>query len=519
MDKKQLKQPLFNITFLVFVVFIVVPVIYAVFKAFTLSTLSQVFTKHLFILLLKSSLLAFIIAFFATVFGIILGFLIYKTKLKLHAYLKIVLLIPLLISPYILAVAWKDFFRLVFNNSHIISSYFGVIIVLVSVFTPLSMLIIGSALSNINASLEESGLLIMSKKKVFFKITMPLIKPALLSSFVLIFIFSISEFAVPSFFGVEVFTTEIFTQFAAFYNHSLALIQGSILLLICVLLLFIESNYLTNAPFLSINGKGIKHRTYQLENSNKWSVFILLWISITVFLPLLTLIYQTFKNGITSLVKAIEILMPTFSYSIVLAIIGSIIILFIGFVTAYYSINQKNRKTSLINTFMLFIFAIPSTIYGISLIQFYNQPFLNYIYSSALIIIIGYVGKFSFIASKIIANSLKQIPKSLDEVAQIQGVSFNKRLLKISIPLILPALFIAFVISFIFSLGELSTTIMLYPPGTEIMPIKVFTIMANAPQSLTSAMTFVVFLVTLLLIIGLYIVFNKWIIQKRNYGN
>ncbi|MEA3445971.1 MAG: hypothetical protein U9R19_14725, partial [Bacteroidota bacterium] len=77
-----------------------------------------------------------------------------------------------------------------------------------------------------------------------------------------------------------------------------------------------------------------------------------------------------------------------------------------------------------------------------------------------------------------------------------------KRKQKILIPLIMPSLFVTFIISFIFCLGELGTSIMLYPPGTEIMPIKVFTIMANAPQSLTSSMTLIVFSVTLLIIAG-----------------
>lgn len=74
----------------------------------------------------------------------------------------------------------------------------------------------------------------------------------------------------------------------------------------------------------------------------------------------------------------------------------------------------------------------------------------------------------------------------------------------------MPALFAAFVINFIFCLGELGTTIMLYPPGTEIMPIKVFTIMANAPQSLTSSMTLIVFSVTLLIITALYPIFKHY---------
>jgi ABC-type Fe3+ transport system permease subunit len=149
----------------------------------------------------------------------------------------------------------------------------------------------------------------------------------------------------------------------------------------------------------------------------------------------------------------------------------------------------------------LIIFAIPSTIIGISFIKFYNRPELDFIYSTYAIILIGYVAKSSFISTKLIGNAIRQIPSSFNEVAIISGIPFYRRIQKILIPLIAPSLFASFIISFILNLGELGTTIMLYPPGTEIMPIKVFTIMANAPQALTSSMTLIVFIVTLLMIL------------------
>jgi len=114
------------------------------------------------------------------------------------------------------------------------------------------------------------------------------------------------------------------------------------------------------------------------------------------------------------------------------------------------------------------------------------------------------------IAAKLISNAIKQIPNSLDEAAQLEGIGLYRRMQTILIPMIMPALFAAFLINFIFCLGELATTIMLYPPGTEMMPIKVFTIMANAPQALTSSMTLIVFCVTLLIITALYPFFKHY---------
>jgi len=511
---------LHHITFLFFSLFIVLPLLYTFFSAFFSGNVTENLRQinyDSFILLVKSVLIAFVVAFSATFFGTVLAFILYKTNVPLRNFFKTALLIPLFISPYILAVAWRDFFYLFTGNTNFISSYTGVILVLTSIFTPLSMLISGSALSNIDAAQEESGLTMTSRLKVILKISLPLIKPAIISSFVLVFIFSISEFSVPAYFGVKVFSTEIFTQFSAFYNHSLAIIQSFILVIICIFLLFSEKKYLADAPFLSVGGKGNRQILFLFgkKNTNGLS-FLIFWLIFSVIIPFIVLFLQAFASGTDKFIQAFHLLLPTFSNSVELALLGALITVFIGFSAAYFSVNQPETKLNkLFNWFLLIVFAIPSIIFGISLIKFYNQKGLEFIYSSAAIIIIAYVGKFAFISAKIIENAIRQIPKSLDEIAQIEGITFRNRILKVLLPLIMPALFSAFIISFIFNLGELGITIMLYPPGTEIMPIKVFTIMANAPQSLTSSMSLIVFSLTLLLITIFYLIFIK--LSQRSF--
>lgn len=509
-----------SLIILLFIIFVVIPLAFTLGNALFIDSslkdnLPLLLSKDTFLLLAKSIAIASSVAIFSTIIGTVLGFLLYKTKVMFRGFFKLALLIPLFISPYILAVAWKDFFYLAFGNTSFITSNIGVILVLTTIYAPLSMLIIGSALSNINVQLEEAGFMVTDFKSVIFKVILPLIKPALISSFVLVFIFSISEFSVPAFLGIKVFTTEIFTQFSAFYNHSLAILQSTLLIVICVLLLLAEGKYIADAPFLSIGSSGTDSKFYNFKG--RTSLIILLgWLLISVVLPFITLFIQSFKEGTSKFVQAFELLSPTFINSIGLAFIGAVIIVLVGFTSAYSFFKQTRTKS--FDWLLLIVFAIPSTILGISLIKFYNHPVLDLIYSSYAIVIIGYVGKFSFISAKIIGNAVKQIPNSLDEAAQIEGIILFTRLQKILIPLIKPALFVSFIISFIFSLGELGTTIMVYPPGTEIMPIKVFTIMANAPQSLTSSMTLIVFSVTLLIIISFYFAV-KPVIKNYSYVN
>ncbi len=464
-------------------------------------------------ILLKSILIASIVGFISTVLGIIIGFLLYKTNMRGRNFFKLVLLLPLFIAPYIWAVAWKDLFYLIFNNTNFIYSVSGMILVLTTVFTPLSVLIIGSALANIDSAMEESGLVITKFGRVVVKIILPLIKPAIFTSFVLVFIFSISEFSVPAFLGVEVFTTEIFKQFSAFYNHSLAVFQSLLLVVICIVLLVTERKYISGSPFLSIGSKGTTSKVYQLQSKNKYGyLFIGFWFVASILLPLIILFFQAFRNGIGNLEKAFVLLLPTFFTSFILALSGAALIVVIGFVVAWFTFrNPGTEMKKIFDWTLLIVFAIPSIIFGISLIKFYNRPAFNFINTGFTIIVIGYAGKFSFISYKVIENSFKQIPKSFLEVASLEGIKPLSQLWNIIFPSVLPAVLASFVIGFVFSLEELGMTIMLYPPGSEIMPIKVFTIMANAPQSLTSSMTLIVFSITLFLIIIFYLIVNKFL--------
>ena len=510
----------YNFVLAIFSLFIALPVLYTFFSAIFLNTslLEDIYCINLssFILLAKSILVSGSIAVISTAIGTFLAFVLYKTRIKYSGILKMAVLAPLFISPYILAVAWRDFFFIAFGSINVFSSYLGVIVVLSTVFTPLSVLIVGSALSNISSQIQESAMMLTNTKNLIRKILLPLIKPALLSSFILIFIFSISNFAVPAFFGLKVFTTEIFTQFSAFYRHSFAIIQSILLVIICVLLLFSERKYIADAPFFSIGSKGLSLRKF--ESQIFMRVLVFGWIAISLLLPLSVLIHQSFTGEMQVLIDAFYLLLPTFAYSFFTAFIAAILIVIIGFTVAYYDVFES-KNTKLFNWLLLLIFTIPSTVYGISLIKFYNHSALNFIYASYAIIIIAYVGKFSFISSKIITNSMKQLPKSLYESAVIQGVSYKSVILRILIPILYPAFLASFIISFIFSIGELGITIMVYPPGAEIMPIKIFTIMANAPQALTASMNLIVFSLTLLLIAAFGYIAKLLQMKSHNANN
>jgi len=478
-----------------------------------ISFLSFINTTTL-LLIGKSLLLSCTVAVLASLMGIICGFVLYRLKFSFRGFYKILLLLPLLVPPYIFAVAWKDGIQWLFGNSAALYSEAGMIIVHTLVFFPLAMLITGTAFSQIHSGLEEAGLMRVSFRRMLIKIVLPLIRPALTISFLLILIISLSDFSVPAFLGVTTFTTEIFTQFSAFYNHQLAISQSFLLVLLCLSLLLSENRYLSDAPFFSVHVKGSSTKHYSVRRK-KASLHILLWmlLFVVLVLPVVMLFHQALSGREIFFSQAWELLNPTIFQSAKLAFLGALLISSISIWVAFM---KERCRFPHLNTMFLVTFIIPSTALGVAIIKFYNHPATNFIYTTIIILLITYVGRFGFIAARIIGNGIKQIPGSLDEVARVIGIPPVRRFFSISIPLLLPSLFTAFVLSFVLCLGELGTTIMIYPPGTELMPVKIFTIGANAPLALTSSMILVSFGVTMLFILVFFLV-GKIIFSRFRY--
>ncbi len=514
-----MKKLVYSITTLLFFFFVLFPLLLMIagsffdHSGFTLRPYLLIFNKNTFLLLFRSALLASAVAFLSTALGAFFAFSLTKTDLPARGALKLTILIPLFISPYILAVSWVGFFILFQNGARFIYSPAGVIFVLSLILAPLSMIIISSGLVNISARLEEATLMMSDYKTTLIKIILPLLKPALVSSFVLSFVLALSEFSVPAFLSVNVLTTEIFTQFSAFYNYDAAVANSMLLIVICITLLMAERFYLAEAPFFSVSVKSHKTKLIKLHKAKYPLLFFhLLYLMFAVFTPVAMLAAQAFRDGGRMFAKAFAILSAVMVNSLLYAAAGAFFLLLFGLVFAYMS-ERDGHKT--VNLVLLLTFGIPSTVLGIGLIKFFNTSYFHFIYSGFWIIIIGYLGRFIFISEKIISNAIKQIPPSFEEAAQLSGAGFVLRIRKILLPLIAEGLVAAFLLGFIFSLSELGTTILVYPPGTSVMPITVYTIMANAPQSLTSALSLIVLFITFAALLVLFAGHRFLIRNKR----
>jgi ABC-type Fe3+ transport system permease subunit len=287
--------------------------------------------------------------------------------------------------------------------------------------------------------------------------------------------------------------------------HNTAMIQSFVLLTICFTLLTFTDKKIATAKFITLSNKGNMYKKYKLTNNKITYIFLISLIIIFVILPILSLTFTTFNNGYNIFFNAFGILKSAIFNSLIYSTISATLIIFISFIIAYYS---QKTKTNIHEKILLPAFIMPPIALGVSFITFYNQTWLNFIYSSFAILLISYIAKFLFISEKIIENTLKQIPESLYEIAIISGAGNLTIIRKIYLPLIKHALFVSFIIIFILTFSELAVSIMIYPPGTDLLTIKTFTYSANSTPALNSAMILIVFLISLSSISLFYILYS-----------
>lgn len=196
--------------------------------------------------------LALLTTIVAGLAGVSLGILLAKTDLLLRTTLTVVLSLPLLFSPYILAVGWFE----VLGRGGLVAQWAGsaagetasrwlfglpgVVLVLSTAFLPVVLLLTMTYLNAVNPTLEQAARLSSGWPAVLKSITIPLAAPGIVLSLVLVFLLTMGEFGAPAFLRVRVFPVASFTQFTAFYNFGAATAAALPLVAVALLGLSVE---------------------------------------------------------------------------------------------------------------------------------------------------------------------------------------------------------------------------------------------------------------------------------------
>jgi iron(III) transport system permease protein len=343
----------------------------------------------------------------------------------------------------------------------------------------------------LDVRLEEAALVSGARYwQVMPKITLPLLRPALLSTALLLFMLGMSSYEVPRLIGrparIDVFTTEIqaATQNAP-PEFGISSALGMTLLLICVVAVFFYRRATRNAEaYATITGKGYMPTRIKLRKW-RWPVAggILFLFFLALGLPLLTLVWQSFfRNlaqpfiGSTSpatwenyeFILQYPIFLNAVQTSVSLAAMSATIVVALTFVMAWIALRAAPKWGWVLDSLAFTPIAMPHVIVGAAVLFAYLMLPIP-IYNTVWILLIAYVTLYLPYGMRFTSGGLTQIHKELEEVAEVSGARMRQIFMSILLPLLAPVLLAAWIYIFVLSVRELGASVFLVGPGTHVL--------------------------------------------------
>ena len=472
---------------------------------FTLAHYSQAYGDPLtYQLLLNSFVFAAGSSVLATLLAAILAWIAIRTNAPFRKFFELTAIIPNIFPPVMLAVSWTVLLsprtglinRLlmeIFNLAEAplnLYSLSGMVFVEALITTPLAFLIVSASLYSMDPALEESARVAGSSNvQIAWRITFPIIRPALLAAAMLNFVRAIESFDTPAIIAlparIEVFTTKIYREAVGAFppNQNLAATYGVSLLLVTMAFVYFY-RYLTKRSerYVTVTGRGYRPTIIDL---GKWRYVAAgaagLILMLIVVLPFLVLIYVSFISYIhVPGAKTWELLTldnyrgnlsDTRTYralqnSLFLAVVGATLCMLLATLTAWVTTKTKVAGRGIIEALTFIPWAFPGTALAIGLLWTYVYIPLP-IYGTIWILLIAYITRFLPYGLRTMTSTIVQLHDDLPQASTACGAGFLTTFRRILLPLLRPGFIAGWIILATIFLREFSTSVFLYSPGSE----------------------------------------------------
>ncbi|ELT7569998.1 ABC transporter permease [Vibrio cholerae] len=453
--------------------------------------------SHTLTVIYNSIVLAIAVGVGATFFGLI--FAIYTTRIaKRSAFIaRVFSILPIVTPPFIVGLGvtlmlgrsgyitelMVDGFGL--QKTNWLYGFTGIWLAQVLAFAPMSFMILDGALKSLHPSLEEASYTLKANRyQTFFGIIMPLLKPALANSFLIIFVQSLADFSNPLVLGgsFDVLATQIYFYIAgAQLDYASASTLGSVLLLFSLAIFVVQYLWIGQRSYVTISGKAYRGDVQEMPTSLKlgvtvtlyaWMIFnVLLYGSI--FFGSFTVNWGvdytlTFKNYLNLFGNGMsDGAWPSLITTMIYAGVAAPITALFGLLIAYVVVRQQFYGKKVIEFSTMLCFAVPGTVAGVSYILAFNDAPI-YLTGTAAIVVISMVMRNVPVGIRSGIAGLGQLDKSLDEASLSLRASSLQTIRYIILPLLRPAILSTLVYSFVRAMTTVSAIIFLVTPETRV---------------------------------------------------
>ena len=378
----------------------------------------------------------------------------------------------------------------------------GIILVFSLKFFPFVYLMTASALKNINRSLEEAAHnLGCSPTQRFFKVTLPLVMPAISSAAILCFVLSLADVGTPSIIGRDYRTlaTLAYNQYTSEMGGTptMAVSISMLMIVISMVAVYLQRWTIRNRSYA---GSLLRQQAAEPARGT-WGVAVHAFCYAVVglaFLPIAVVVYTSllktngpvFLNefGLTSYLRVLREVPDVISNTFVFSVTATLAITLVGGLMSYLIVRRDSRWSGLLDSVLMVPYVVPGVVMAIGFLLVFNQPPWDLVGTAAIIVLILFIRRLPY-GVRATTSVLRQIKPSIEEAAISLGASPRQAFFKVTVPLMMPGIVAGAMMSFITSINELSSTLLLYTARTTTMPVKVFTAVLDGEFGLAAALS------------------------------
>ena len=500
----------------------------------------------------NSLLVSVLSCIFAILFGGAVAYLVTRTNMPFKKFVSSVFIFPYIMPQWTLALFWKNFF--ISTNcaggyvgelqaltgfaspQWLVYGAFPISLVLGLHYAPFAYILIGGILRNMDANLEEAATILnIPRHKIFTHITVPILKPAILSTILLVFSSAMSSYPVATTLGKPINYQVLATQLNVMLQggrYSGEAGMGAIISLVLiaigvVILLLNNATTGSRKQYTTVSGKSGQVSKNNLGKVGKWVVAVILSIIVLFFCigPMVSFIFESLlpnsgdysigfttkwwtsqevlRNGYKGVFYSPEIwsaLGGSIALSLVCSLFAGTFGLLIG-----YAVSKKRKSTLAqgVNSLAFLPYLLPSIslsaiffMVGLNISWLYATPFL-------LCAIVGVVKYIPF-ASRSSLNAMLQLSNEIEEAAMIQNIPWWKRMVRIVFPIQKSSFLSGYLLPFISCMRELSLFVLIAPTGMLLTTL-MFQLEETGLPALENAAN--------LILVVVILIFN-WLINK-----
>ena len=448
-------------------------------------------------------------------FGGLFAFLITRTNLAWRKYLSSIFIFPYIMPQWTLAVVWQNLFNsnaVTGTSNGLLAATAGItmpiwwckglfpsVVVLGLHYAPFAYILIGGIFRNMDANLEEAATILDTPKwKIMCRVTLPMVKPAILSTILLVFGSAMGSYPVPHYLGLTTLATKYVSMNSKYTGEAsilaiIMMIFGVAIMLLNQLSLQSRKNYTT------VTGKSGQISKINLGRVGRYVIALIL-VVVTFFtsiFPIVSFAFETFlpnpgdysflytgdtknlttkwwttsenvtENGMYGQKGILhnETIWHAFRGTIWVSVCCALLAGTIGTLIGYaVSKNRRSKWANYVNSVAFLPYLMPSIAVGVAFFILFSNEHVNLFNTYTILIIVGTIKYIPF-ASRSSLNSMLQLSGEIEEAAIIQDIPWIKRMTRIIIPIQKSSIISGYLLPFMTCLRELSLFMLLCVQG------------------------------------------------------